>query len=81
MTKTELVNVVAEAGKMSKINADNAIDALLDAIYKSEKTIIKGFGTFEWRVQKAYIARNPNTGEKINVPEKRKLCFRASKSS
>lgn len=81
MTKSELVNVMAEAGKMSKINADNAMDALLKAIYQNERTIIKGFGTFEWRVQKAYIARNPNTGEKVNVPEKRKLCFRQSKSS
>lgn len=81
MTKSELVNVLAEAGKMSKINADNAMDALLKAIYQTERTIIKGFGTFEWKAKKAYIARNPNTGEKVNVPEKRKLCFRASKSS
>lgn len=81
MTKSELVNVVADTGKISKVKAEDVLAAIFKAIHQSEKTFVKGFGTFEWKTKKARVARNPATQEKINVPEKRKLCFRASKSS
>jgi DNA-binding protein HU-beta len=80
MTKTEIISIVAEQAKLSKLQADNAICYTIKTIIENDKTIIKGFGTFEWKTRKARVASNPQTGEKINVPEKRRLCFKPSKS-
>jgi len=41
---------------------------------------ITGFGTFEVRDRAARKARNPQTGEEIDVPARRSPAFRAGKS-
>jgi len=58
--------------------AADIIKALTDA---GERVIIRDFGTFQRRDKAATTARNPKTGEKIQVPAKSVLHFKAAKST
>ena len=46
---------------------------------RGDRVEIRGFGVFSTNTQKASIRRNPKTGEKVNVPEKKTIHFKMSK--
>ena len=50
-----------------------------DALKRNERVELRDIFTFETRVQKARMSRNPKTQEKINVSEKKTVHFRMSK--
>ena len=64
MTKTELINKIAEKAEISK----------------KDKVQVVGFGTFEVRDRKEKESKNPRTGEKIVVPAKKAPAFKAGKA-
>ena len=80
MNKTELVNAVA-AKDIDKKAAKAAVDAVFDAITAAladgEKVQLLGFGTFEVRERAATTARNPRTGETIEVAACKVPAFKA----
>ncbi len=92
MTKTELIDVVAEKTGLTKKDSGEAINAVIDTIVehlsdeaeKSEDTRdnvqIIGFGSFEVRDRKSRKGRNPQTGEEITIPARKVPVFRAGKS-
>lgn len=45
---------------------------------KEARVTIQGFGSFTWVTKKARTARNPKTGEAVDVPAKETLKFKAS---
>jgi len=49
------------------------------ALYKKENVEIRDFGTWSIHAQKRRSARNPKSGEKIEIPEKKKIRFKMSK--
>ena len=49
------------------------------ALYKKENVEIRDFGTWSINIQKSRLARNPKSGEKIEIPEKKKIRFKMSK--
>ena len=51
-----------------------------DALSKSNKYEIRGYGKFKVKLKKACIAKNPKTGEKITIPEKKIPSFKMSKN-
>lgn len=59
---------------------DAAVDILIEQLKAGENVTITGFGTFETRDREATTARNPRTGETIEVPAKRVPAFKASKA-
>ena len=81
MTKTDLVNVIAEKGEYSKKDAEKAlstvIDAITESLSKGEKISLIGFGTFEVRDRAAKDAINPLTKEPVHVPAKKVPAFKA----
>jgi len=83
MTKHELISKVSEKTGLSKKASALAVDAVLDAIAEAlaagEKVHLIGFGTFEVRERAARIARNPQTGEPVEVPATRVPAFKAGK--
>lgn len=83
MNKKELIQAVAEKADTGNFYAKNAIDATLavisETLAKGEDVVLVGFGTFSVREQKARTARNPKTGEKIQVPAKKVVTFKAGK--
>ena len=46
---------------------------------RGDRVELRGFGVFSTKTQKASIRRNPKTGEKVNVPEKKTIHFKMAK--
>ena len=46
---------------------------------RGDRVELRGFGVFSTNTQKASIRRNPKTGEKVNVPEKKTIPFKMAK--
>jgi integration host factor subunit beta len=46
---------------------------------RGDRVELRGFGVFSSNIQKASIRRNPKTGEKVNVPEKKTIHFKMAK--
>ncbi len=83
MNKSDLINVIADHAKLSKRTAEQfvnlMVDAMIDAMRKEERIEIRGFGSFVVRHYGEYEGRNPRTGEKIRVGNKRLPFFKAGK--
>ena len=84
MNKSELVEAVAAATNSSKSEAQASVDAVInaitDALKKGDKVSLTGFGTFEVRNRAARTARNPQTGEAIQVKASKAPAFKAGKA-
>lgn len=86
MNKTEFVAELAKNADISKALATSVFERIFDedgviisALKKGDKVVISGFGNFEVRNTPAREARNPATGNKIQVPAKRKAVFKPLK--
>ena len=83
MNKSELVKALADRGGLSMKDSKEAIntfvDAFIEAILEDERIEIRGFGSFVNKNYNTYVGRNPKTGEKIKVPEKKLPFFKAGK--
>ena len=83
MTKSEMLATLAEGTGFKKKEIENLMQALQSLIYKTLKTEHKikldGLGVFQLKDRKARIARNPRTGEQVNVPAKKVVKFRVVK--
>lgn len=84
MNKTELISAVAEKTGLSKKDADNAVNAMLntvmESVAKGEKVQIVGFGTFELRSRSERQGRDPRTNSPITIPASRVPAFKAGKA-
>lgn len=84
MNKSEIIASVAENAELSKVNAEKAVNAVLNAITTSltngEKVQIAGFGTFEVRERSARTGKNPRTGEVIEIAASKVPAFKAGKA-
>jgi integration host factor subunit beta len=83
MTKSELIETVANKLKLPKGKAELIVNCVFDSMEASlkrgERIEIRGFGSFEIRNYKAYEGRNPRTGAKVNVKPKRLPFFKVGK--
>ena len=55
------------------------LNEIKSTLKRSERVELRGFGVFSTRIQKESIRRNPKTGEKINVPQKKTINFKMGK--
>ena len=81
MTKSELIaKLAAHYPQLTAKDAEIAANAILDGItvtlVEGGRIEIRGFGTFTINHRAPRIARNPMTGEKVQVPEKFNPHFR-----
>ena len=84
MTKSELINKIVEqipSGRKrdADVIVNSTFQAMTDALSRGERIEIRGFGSFHLRTRKARVGRNPKTGEKVRVEEKRVPFFKAGK--
>jgi integration host factor beta subunit len=83
MTKANLVDSVVEATGLPKKDVAMIVDGFLESISKAlekgEHVEIRGFGSFKIKQAKARTARNPRSGETVQVPEKVVPFFKVSK--
>jgi nucleoid DNA-binding protein len=81
VTKSDLVEVAAKAGNVSKAAAGEAANALFEAIVqnvaKGKRVTVVGFGTFSPRKRKARAGRSPANGKEIKIPAKTLPAFAA----
>jgi DNA-binding protein HU-beta len=84
VTKAELVSDVASRAGVSKVDAENILDAYFSSVVESakrgDKTSWPLFGSFSVTRRAARIGRNPRTGETIPVPASNAIRFTASSS-
>ena len=83
MTKSELIEAVAQRTKMTKGSAETVVNAVFetmaDALVEGKGIEIRGFGSFTVRSYRAYSGRNPRTGTNVDVTPKRLPFFRVGK--
>lgn len=81
MNKSELVSAIAANSGLSKDNSRKALDgfvkAVSEALKQGEKVALLGFGTFETAKREARKGVNPATKQKIDIPAKNVVKFKA----
>ena len=82
MTKTDLVEVIYERVGLSRREAAEAVDSVLeiikDSLRRGEKVKISGFGNFVVSLKRARRGRNPQTGDPLIIDSRCVLSFKAS---
>ena len=83
MTKSILIDQVAEATQGTKKDIEQVIDAVLisivEALKNREKVELRGFGSFHVKDKKERQGRNPKTGESLTIAARSVPVFRPSK--
>ncbi|GAX91764.1 HU family DNA-binding protein [Effusibacillus lacus] len=80
MNKNDLITAVAEKASLKKVEAEKAVNAILESIGEAlksgEKVQLIGFGTFETRERAERTGRNPQTGKEIKIPASKVPAFK-----
>ena len=83
MTKADLVEKVADTLKLTKKETEAVVgiifQSITDSLSKGDKVELRGFGSFRIRERNARTARNPKSGERVEVPAKKVPFFTAGK--
>ncbi|MCQ2752783.1 MAG: HU family DNA-binding protein [Bacilli bacterium] len=84
MNKAELVEAVAAKAKLSKADAEAALNAVIcateGALKKGDEVRLTGFGTFARKNRKARTGINPATRKPIKIPASKTVAFKVSKA-
>jgi integration host factor subunit beta len=85
MTKSKLIEKVASRVegltlKQTEIIVETVFDSIKKALNNSEKIEIRGFGNFRLKERGPRKARNPKTGDSVDVPQKKAVRFKAGKA-
>lgn len=85
MTRSDLVaELAARFGQLNQRDAEFAVksmlDTMTDALKRGHRIEIRGFGSFSVSTRPARQGRNPRSGEKVLVPEKRVPHFKTGKA-
>jgi integration host factor subunit beta len=85
MTRSALIEKVAERVdgltlKQTEIVVETVFESIKEALKRGEKIEIRGFGNFRLKERQPRKARNPKTGESVDVPQKKAIRFKAGKA-
>ncbi len=83
MTKAEIVQALySKVGGFSRKESAELVDLVFEMMKETlgggEKIKVSGFGNFVLRDKRQRPGRNPQTGQPINITERRVLTFKAS---
>ena len=80
MTKNDLVVTIAKSTGLKQADIKKIVqmvlDGIIDVLVTERRIELRNFGVFEVRHRKARKARNPRTGEEVQVPEKNVVTFK-----
>jgi nucleoid DNA-binding protein len=83
MTKAQIITQISEATGISKketeIVVEGFISVIIECMRKNDSIEIRGFGTFKNKVRNPRMARNPKTGEIIELKKRYIPFFKISK--
>ncbi len=81
MNKGEFVSLIAQTGKISKVEAERAVNLFLECVSSTLKSgqgiTIPGFGSYTVQKREAREGRNPKTGEKMKINAYKQPVFKA----
>ena len=84
MTKADLVEKIAVQVELSKKDSEIVVNtvfrSIIDALTDGDKVELRGFGSFRTRKRQSRTGRNPKTGDKVAVPEKKVPFFKPGKN-
>ncbi len=84
MSKAELVEKIADQAKLTKVDAERALNAFIGVVTASlrdgEDVTLVGFGTFAVGKRAERSGRNPQTGEAITIAAKNVVKFKPGKA-
>ena len=83
MNKNELIDRISEKTGLSKLDANNALDAvtdeITDAMKAGEEIILVGFGSFKVGTRAARTGRHPQTGKPMQIAASKVVKFKVGK--
>lgn len=83
MTKKEIVKQISEELNLPQLKTKEIVQLTFDAIVQTLLEVgrieLRNFGVFEVKQRKARKARNPRTGDKVDVPPKNVVTFKPGK--
>ena len=83
MTKKEIVKQISERANLTQLKTKEIVqwtfDAIVDTLIEEGRIELRNFGVFEVKRRKARKARNPRTGEKVDVEPKNVVTFQPGK--
>ncbi len=84
MNKADIINKVHDELDITKSEAERAVEVIIssisDSLIAGQEVSIAGLGIFSTKHREARTARNPRTGESIDVPAMRVPKFRPAKA-
>lgn len=82
MTKADIVDAVARATGLTKVETEAVMDGIvttiISALKENDRIELRGFGTFSVKKRDPRKARNPGTGEVVHLPERYVPAFKPS---
>ncbi len=83
MTKKEIVKTISEEIGLTQLKTKEIVqktfDAIVCALVEEKRIELRNFGVFEVKKRAARKARNPRTGQRVDVPEKYVVTFKPGK--
>lgn len=83
MTKKEIVKTISEECGLTQLKTKEIVqktfDAIIDTLVSDGRIELRNFGVFEVKKRAARKARNPRSGERVDVPEKFVVTFKPGK--
>ena len=83
MTKKEIVKTISEEIGLTQLKTKEIVqktfDAIVEALVTDGRIELRNFGVFEVKKRAARKARNPRTGDKVQVPSKYVVTFKPGK--
>jgi len=83
VTKKEIVKTISEECGLTQLKTKEIVqktfEAIIDTLVTESRIELRNFGVFEVKKRAARKARNPRSGERVDVPEKFVVTFKPGK--
>ena len=83
MTKKEIVKTISEEIGMTQLKTKEIVqktfNAIVETLVEERRIELRNFGVFEVKKRAARKARNPRTGQRVDVPQKFVITFKPGK--
>lgn len=83
MTKKEIVKTISDEIGLTQLKTKEIVqktfDAIVETLVEERRIELRNFGVFEVKKRAARKARNPRTGDRVDVPEKYVVTFKPGK--
>ena len=80
MTKKDIVIKISEETGLKqtdvKLTVQKTLDHIIAALVRGETVELRNFGVFKVRSRRSRVGRNPRTGTKVPIPERKAVSFK-----